>query len=420
MLYYQKNLEGVNIMDKLIGIIGVAIFISVAFLLSNNRRRINWVLVAKGMVLQLIFAFLVLRFPPGRRFFEGVSDVITKLLDFTKQGSGFLFGSLIDSNKIGSIFAFQVLPTVVFFSALMAVLYYLGIMQFIVSWISKGMLKALGTSGSETVSAVANIFIGQTEAPLVIKPYIKTMTKSELLTVMIGGMATVAGGVMAGYVSMGVNAGHLLTASIMAAPVSLVISKILMPEEEESVTKGKISIEIEKTDSNIIDAAARGASEGLSLALNVGAMLLAFIALIALLNSLLGWIGGFFGMNYLSLNWIFGRLFAPVAYIMGVPGADIIKAGDLLGQKIVINEFVAYSNLAEIIKNSAMSQKGIVIMTYALCSFANFSSIAIQIGGLGGLAPNKRPDIAKYGIKALIGGVLTTCITATIAGLLIY
>lgn len=407
-------------MDKLIGIIGVAIFIGVAFLLSNNRKRINWVLVAKGMVLQLIFAFLVLRFPPGRRFFEGVSDVITKLLDFTKQGSGFLFGSLIDSNKIGSIFAFQVLPTVVFFSALMAVLYYLGIMQFIVSWISKGMLKALGTSGSETVSAVANIFIGQTEAPLVIKPYIKTMTKSELLTVMIGGMATVAGGVMAGYVSMGVNAGHLLTASIMAAPVSLVISKILMPEEEESVTKGKISIEIEKTDSNIIDAAARGASEGLSLALNVGAMLLAFIALIALLNSLLGWIGGFFGMNYLSLNWIFGRLFAPVAYIMGVPGADIIKAGDLLGQKIVINEFVAYSNLAEIIKNSAMSQKGIVIMTYALCSFANFSSIAIQIGGLGGLAPNKRPDIAKYGIKALIGGVLTTCITATIAGLLIY
>ncbi len=406
-------------MSKLIGVLGIIVFFSIAYICSNNKKKINWKLVIKGMILQLAFAFLILKFPPGRKFFEVISGLITKLLDFTKDGTAFLFGDLINPDKFGSIFALQILPTVIFFSSLMAVLYYLGIMQFIVSWMARGMLKVLGTSGAETLSAVANVFIGQTEAPLVIKPFISKMTKSELFTVMVGGMATVSGGVMAGYIAMGVNAGHLLAGSIMAAPVGLIISKILIPEVEESETKGKIAMDVETEDCNIIDAAARGAGEGLKLALNVGAMLLAFIALISLINALLGWVGGLFGAGYLSLNWIFGRLFAPIAYIMGVPGQDILSAGDLLGQKVVINEFVAYAGLSELIKSGAITQKTIVILTYALCSFANFSSIAIQIGGLGGLAPNRRSDIAKYGLKALLAGALTTCITATIAGILL-
>ncbi|MCY6483426.1 NupC/NupG family nucleoside CNT transporter [Clostridium aestuarii] len=406
-------------MGRLIGIVGVTVFIFIAYMCSNNKKKINWILVIKGMMLQLLFAFLVLKFPPGRKFFEGVSYVITKLLNFTKSGTGFLFGDLVNSNKFGCIFALQILPTVIFFSSLMAVLYYLGIMQFVVSWMAKGMLKLLGTSGAETLSAVANIFIGQTEAPLVIKPYLGKTTKSELFTIMVGGMATVSGGIMAGYVAMGVSAGHLLAGSIMASPISLIISKILIPETEVSETKGKVSMDVEKTDCNLIDAAARGASEGLKLALNVGGMLLAFIALIALVNALLGWVGGFFGMGYLSLNWVFGRLFAPVAYIMGVPTPDILNAGNLLGEKIVVNEFVAYASLGKLIKSGIITQKTIVILTYALCSFASFSSIAIQIGGLGGIAPNKRSNIAQYGFKALLGGLLTTCITATVAGILV-
>lgn len=406
-------------MGKLIGILGLFIFILIAYICSNNKKKINWGLVVKGMILQLVFAFFVLKFPPGRKLFEGTSGIITKLLNFTKSGTAFLFGDLVDSSKFGTIFALQILPTVIFFSSLMAVLYYLGIMQFVVSWMAKGVLKLLGTSGAETLSAVANIFIGQTEAPLVIKPYIHKTTKSELFTIMVGGMATVSGGIMAGYVAMGVNAGHLLAGSIMAAPISLVISKILMPETEVPETRGKISMDVEKTDCNLIDAAARGASEGLKLALNIGGMLLAFIALIALVNALIGWIGGLFGMGYLSLNWIFGRIFSPIAYIMGVPTQDILNAGNILGEKVVVNEFVAYASLSKVVKSGILNQKTIVILTYALCSFANFSSIAIQIGGLGGIAPNKRSDIAKYGLKALLGGLLTTCITATVAGMLV-
>lgn len=406
-------------MGKLIGIVGIVTFILIAYICSNNRKKIDWILVAKGIMLQLVFAFLVLKFPPGRRFFEGVSSVITKLLDFTKDGTAFLFGDLVDSSKFGTIFALQILPTVIFFSSLMAVLYYLGIMQFVVSWMARGMLKVLGTSGAETLSAVANIFIGQTEAPLVIKPYLDKTTKSELFTIMVGGMATVSGGILAGYVAMGVSAGHLLAGSIMASPISIVIAKILIPETEVPETRGKVSMEVEKTDCNVIDAAARGASEGLKLALNVGGMLLSFIALIALLNALLGWIGGLFGMGFLSLNWIFGRLFSPIAYIMGVPIHDILNAGNIIGEKVVVNEFVAYASLGNLIKSGILANKTVVILTYALCSFSSFSSIAIQIGGLGGVAPKKRTTVAKYGLKALLGGLLTTCITATVAGMLI-
>lgn len=405
-------------MDKIIGIIGLFILVFSAYLLSDNKKAVNWRLVGTGIGLQVVFALLILKWPLGRKAFEVLSSMITKLLDFTREGSMFLFGDLINVEKAGFVWALQVLPTIIFFSALMSVLYHLGIMQAIVSVLAKGMARLLGTSGAETLSAVANIFVGQTEAPLVVKPYIKSMTKSELLTVMTGGMATVAGGVMAGYVAMGVNAGHLLAASIMSAPASLVIAKIMIPETETPVTKGKVETELEKTNSNIIDAAASGASEGLSLALNVGAMLLAFVALIAMVNAMISWFGGMIGMDYLNLSWILGRLFAPVAYIMGIPAKDIIAAGDLLGQKIVLNEFVAYANLAPMIKSVALSEKTIVILTYALCGFANFSSIAIQIGGIGGLAPERRHEIAKLGLKSMIGGSLAAFMTAVIAGIL--
>lgn len=405
-------------MDKIIGIIGLFILVFSAYLLSDNKKAVNWRLVGTGIGLQVVFALLILKWPLGRKAFEVLSSMITKLLDFTREGSMFLFGDLINVEKTGFVWALQVLPTIIFFSALMSILYHLGIMQAIVSVLAKGMAKLLGTSGAETLSAVANIFVGQTEAPLVVKPYIKSMTKSELLTVMTGGMATVAGGVMAGYVAMGVNAGHLLAASIMSAPASLVIAKIMIPETETPVTKGKVETELEKTNSNIIDAAASGASEGLSLALNVGAMLLAFVALIAMVNAMISWFGGMIGMDYLNLSWILGRLFAPVAYIMGIPAKDIIVAGDLLGQKIVLNEFVAYANLAPMIKSVALSEKTIVILTYALCGFANFSSIAIQIAGIGGLAPERRDEIAKLGLKSMIGGSLAAFMTAVIAGIL--
>ena len=300
----------------------------------------------------------------------------------------------------------------------MSVLYHLGIVQVVVKVIAKGVAKALGTSGAETFSAVGNIFLGQTEAPLLVKPYIKNMTKSEICAIMVGGMATVAGGVMAGYVAMGVNAGNLLAASIMAAPAGLILAKILVPETEVPETKGGGTLDLKVESENVIEAAANGASEGLGLALNVGAMLLAFVALIAMINALFGAIGGIFGAPWLSLNWILGRLFSPLAFIMGVPTKDVFVAGDLLGIKLAVNEFLAYSQLSNYIASGTLEPKTIMILTYALCGFANLSSVAIQLGGIGGLAPEKKPTIAKLGFKALLGGVLATCMTATIAGIL--
>lgn len=406
-------------MEKLISVLGLGFMILIAFLISDNKKKINWKLVVTGVVLQLAFGILILKFPPGQWAFSQANDIITKLLDFTKEGTAFLFGGLLDTEKVGYVFALQVLPTIIFFSALMAILYHLGIMQKITVVLAKVMSKLLGTSGAESLSACANIFVGQTEAPLVIKPYIDTMTKSELLTIMTGGMATVAGGVMAGYVSMGVDAGHLLAASIMSAPASLIISKIMVPEVSTPVTKGKVSIEMDSLDANVIDAAARGTSEGLQLALNVGAMLLSFIAIVALINAVIGWVGGFIGMDYLSLEWILGRLFSPLAFIMGVPMSDAIEAGNLLGQKVVINEFFAYGNLSELIKTGSLQPRTVTILTYALCGFANFSSIGIQVGGIGSLAPKRRGEIAKLGFRSLIGGTLAAFMTATIAGIMI-
>lgn len=405
-------------MDRFIGVIGLICIIGVAVLFSENRKKINWRLVVTGLLLQVIFALIILKFPPGRAVFEGVSAGITKLLDFTREGTSFLFGSLLDTDKFGMIFALQVLPTIIFFSSLMSVLYHLGVVQVVIKFVAKGVSKLLGTSGAETFSAVGNIFLGQTEAPLLVKPYIKNMTKSELCAIMVGGMATVAGGVMAGYVAMGVDAGSLLAASIMAAPAGLVLAKILVPETEEPETKGGGNIDFKVESENVIEAAANGASEGLGLALNVGAMLLAFVALIAMINALFGWIGGLFGMPFISLNWILGRLFAPIAFIMGVPAKDIFTAGDLLGIKLAVNEFLAYSQLGTYIHAGTLDPKTIMILTYALCGFANLSSVAVQLGGIGGLAPEKKPTIAKLGLKALLGGTLATFMTATIAGIL--
>ena len=405
-------------MDRIIGVIGLICILGIAVLFSEDRKRINWRLVGTGLLLQIIFALLILKVPAGRAVFEWVSGGITKLLDFTKEGSKFLFGPLLDTDKIGMIFALQVLPTIIFFSSLMSVLYHLGIVQVVVKVIAKGVCKILGTSGAETFSAVGNIFLGQTEAPLLVKPYIKNMTKSELCAIMVGGMATVAGGVMAGYVAMGINAGSLLAASIMAAPAGLILAKILVPETEEPETKGGGTLELKVESENVIEAAANGASEGLGLALNVGAMLLAFVALIAMINALFSAIGGLIGMPFLSLNWILGRLFSPLAFIMGVPAKDVFKAGDLLGIKLAVNEFLAYSQLSAEIAKGVLEPKTVMILTYALCGFANLSSVAIQLGGIGGLAPEKKPIIAKLGLKALLGGVLATCMTATIAGIL--
>lgn len=405
-------------MDRFIGILGVIVILGIAYLFSENKKKINWRLVATGLGLQIIFALIILKVPFGRKAFEAASGFITRILDFTAEGTTFLFGNLTDQATFGSIFALNVLPTIIFFSALMGILYYLGIMQAIVKFIAKGICKLLGTSGAETLSAVGNIFLGQTEAPLLVRPYISSMTKSEITAIMVGGMATVAGGVMAGYVAMGINAGHLLAASIMAAPAGLVLAKMLVPETEEPETNDITNIEVEKTASNVVEAAANGASDGLMLALNVAAMLLAFVALIALFNYLIGLVGGLFGFPELSLNWILGKLFSPLAFVMGVPTGDLSAAGSLLGQKVMINEFVAYSDLSALSASGVLQEKTILIMTYALCGFANISSVAIQIGGIGAMAPNKKGTIAKLGFKALLGGALATCLTATIAGIL--
>lgn len=441
------------------GMFGILLLVGIAFLLSNNKKIINWRLVATGLGLQFLFALLIIRgeyfaqfFSPlgwPKVFFQWVSGFFVVVLNFTTQGAKFIFGDLALSpgteNSMGMFFAFQVLPTIIFFASLMAVLYHLGIMQRIVQGMAWVMAKLLGTSGAESLSATANIFVGQTEAPLMIKPFIKKMTNSELLTVMVGGMATVAGGVMAAYIQilshtfaevMGLSIGeaqlmfatHLLGASVMAAPAGLVISKIIYPETEVPETKGKVKIEIEKTSSNVIEAAASGAGEGLHLALNVAAMLLAFIALIALSNYMLEGVGDIIGVNSyliaeygepLNFQFVLGYILQFLAFGIGVPWESAFQFGSLFGTKIVLNEFVAYFNMSSLIQSKELvNEKAILMATYALCGFANFSSIAIQIGGISPLAPDRKSDLAKLGLRALAGGALATLMTATLAGIL--
>jgi CNT family concentrative nucleoside transporter len=435
-------------MERLTGILGIGLIIGLAYVVSNNRRKINWRMVGTGFLIQLVFGFLVLKgrdFGPPFNFlallFEALGKGIVNLLEFTVDGARFVFGNLAlspgNDGSLGFFFFFQVLPTIIFFSSLMSVLYYLGVMQKIVQGMAWVMAKLMGTSGAESLSNTANIFVGQTEAPLMIRPFIKDMTRSELLTIMVGGMATIAGGVMAAYIQMLSDsfaqarhlplldaqvkfATQLLGASIMAAPAGLAISKILFPETETPVTKGTVKVSVEKNASNVIEAAAIGAADGLKLALNVAAMLLAFIALIAMFNSFLQWCGGFAGYPELTLQKVLGWVLAPLAFATGVPWEEATTVGSLIGTKVVLNEFVAYLEMADAIKTGALlSDRAITISTFALCGFANFSSIAIQIGGISPLAPERQKDIASLGLKAVLGGVLATLLTGTLAGMIL-
>ncbi len=412
------------------GLFGLGVLISVAYAFSGNKTSIDWKQIAAGVGLQIVFAIIVILVPGGREFFDAISHVFVKIIDFALVGGQFIFGDLADASQFGFIFAFQVLPTIIFFASLMSVLYHIGLMQKIVQAMAWVMLKVLRVSGSESLSVAANVFIGQTEAPLVVRPYIAKMTESELFTMMVGGMATIAGAVLAAYIAMlgGTDeaqrlfyARHLLAASVMAAPATIVIAKLLKPETEESMTKGTVHLEIEKTATNVIEAAANGAADGVKLALNVGGMLLAFFALITMVNFPLAWFGQVTGIETfigesLSLSIILGYLLSPLAWIIGVPWSEATIVGGLIGEKVVINEFVAYLHLGQI-KNT-LSEHSVLISTYALCGFANFSSIAIQLGGIGGLAPNRRSDIARLGLRAVLGGTLATMMTATIAGVL--
>lgn len=438
------------LLQKITGFFGIFVLLGIAWLLSNNKKKINFRIVIWGLLLQLIFAIVILKTGPGQAVFFFARTFITKLLSFTDAGASFLFGNLYRGDPdivkqiggagplqvhdrvtgqfvdIGIIFAFHILPTIIFFASLMGVLYHLGVMQKIVQFMAWIMAKTMGTSGAESLSAAGNIFVGQTEAPLLIKPYVPEMTRSELMAIMVGGFATIAGGVMAAYVRFGVDAGHLMAASVMSAPAALVMAKIIYPETEESKTRGMVKLDVEKNTANVIDAAATGAADGLRLALNVGAMLMAFIALIAMIDFFLGKLDdivNFITFNQVHAQWdlnlkkIFGVIFSPIAFVMGVHPKEILQFGNLLGTKISINELVAYIELKSL--KGVISERSFIIATYALCGFANFSSIAIQIGGIGGIAPARRGDLAKIGLKAMFGGALASWLTATIAGILL-
>jgi concentrative nucleoside transporter, CNT family len=443
---------------RLVSLLGVVALLLIGWLLSVDRRVIPWRIIGWGLGLQFIFAVLILKTNQGEWVFRQVNTGFVALLGFTEQGARFLFGNLVQSNvpvgtgdrfafvetpgmvaSTGAYFAFTVLPTIVFFASLMAVLYHFGVMQLVVRAFAWVMVRTMRTSGAETLSAAGNIFVGQTEAPLLVKPFIGRMTQSELMAVMTGGFATVAGGVMAAYVGFLIAffpdvAGHLLAASVMSAPAALVFAKLMYPEKEIPETAGAVArTAAQSSDANVIDAAARGAGEGLTLAFNVGAMLLAFIALLALLNALIAGLGSATGLtgllqqqalmpagSSLSLQVILGWLFAPLAWLMGVPWQDATTIGGLLGIKTAANEFVAYIQLGGLLAGDAgLQPRSVVIATYALCGFANFSSIAIQIGGLGGIAPARRSDLARIGLRAMAAGTLAAFMTATIAGLLL-
>lgn len=445
-------------MEKFISLIGIPIQIGICYALSTNRKKIDWKLVGWGISLQLIFAVLILKTTYGKQLFGVLNDAVVKMLSFTEAGASFVFGNLVKfvvpvgvsdpsqapelaaqvtnmklTAATGAFFGFNVLPTIIFFSAFMAILYHLGIMQRLVYYVAMIMQKTMKTSGAESLSAAANIFVGQTEAPLVIKPYVEKMTFSELSCVMTGGMATIAGGVMAGYVGMlkdsipGI-AGHLIAASVMSAPAAMVFAKILVPETEVPETSGNVELKIEKIDQNVIDAAARGCSEGMSLALNVAAMLIGFIAMIAMGNHLWGMFANLIGLtSYNTLESLLGLIASPFAWMLGVPMQDISIAGELLGKKTILNEFVAYADLANYLNGNVLvdgkavelTMRTRVILSYALCGFANLGSIGIQLGGIGGIAPSRRGDLAKLGLRALIAGTFASFLTGNIAGMLI-
>ena len=425
---------------------GLAALLLLAWGLSVDRSRVAWRVVLWGTFLQFAFALFILKTPQGRALFSVLNGVVVALLGFTVEGARFVFGNLVDNQvpvgtgpagqgdfsalpgvvaNTGAFFAFNVLPTIIFISSLMTVLYYLGVMQLLVKSAAWVMQRTMRTSGAETLSAAGNIFVGMTEAPLLIKPFLEGMTRSELMSVMTAGFATVAGGVLAAYVGMLVAhfpdiAGHLMAASVMSAPAALVVAKLMHPEDGEPTTRRGLDFEVEKSDVNVIDAAARGAAEGLHLALNVGAMLLAFVAMIALVNGTLSWAGSLVGWQGVTIQGVLGWALAPLAWLMGVPWADAPTVGSLMGIKTTLNEFVAYLQLSEILSGDrGLQPRSVIIATYALSGFANFASIAIQLGGLGGLAPSRRQDLSRLGLRAMIGGSIAAFMTATIAGMIL-
>src|SRR5437867_5432555 len=390
-------------MQRFSGLLGMAAILAIAYLFSSDRKAIRIKTVAWGLALQFGFALVVLKSAAGIATFRWIGDKINRLLAFTHEGSSFVFGELGTPGNTLALFAFQVLPTIIFIAALFAILYYLGVMQVIVLAFAKVMTRLMGASGAESLNVAASIFMGQPEAPLTIRPFISAMTRSELMCVMTSGMAHVSGGIMAAYIAFGVEARHLLTAVIMTAPGTILMAKMVVPETEEPKTAGQVRLQLERTDVNVIDAAARGTTEGLHLALNVAAMLIAFLALVALLNAILGIIP-MGGGEHLSLQWIFGRVAAPLAWLMGVPWKDCFQVGNLLATRLVLNELIAYSQLGPL--KASLDPRSLVIAAFALCGFANLSSIGIQIGGIGALAPERKHDLARLGFRAVGAGTL--------------
>ena len=402
-------------------VLGIVVLLVIAVLFSNNRKAINLRTVLGALAIQIGFAALILYVPYGRDALQATANVVSNVIAYGNEGINFVFGGLADPSNVGFIFAVKVLPIIVFFSGLISVLYYLGIMQAVIKVIGGALQAALGTSKAESMSAAANIFVGQTEAPLVVRPYIRNMTQSELFAIMAGGTASIAGSVMAGYAEMGVPLTYLIAASFMAAPAGLLFAKILFPQTEQFTDKQPDADDSEKP-TNVLEAMAGGASAGMQLALNVGAMLIAFVGLIALVNGILGGVGGWFGYGDLTLQSIFGWVFKPLAYLIGVSWEESAVAGQMIGLKLAVNEFVGYLEFAKYLQPDTavvLSEKTKAIITFALCGFANFSSIAILIGGIGGMAPNRRGDVARLGLKAVVAGTLANLMSATIAGLFI-
>ncbi len=410
-------------MERLTSFGGLFVMMGLAWLMSSHKGRIQWRTIAGGLVLQFAFAFLTLRTAPGRNLFAKLGDVFTGLLQFVDEGAVFVFGMSTQSGEsdkqLLTSFAFGVLPSIIFFSSLMSILYHFNIMQRVVHLAAIVMQKVLNLSGAESLSVAANIFLGQVEAPLVVRPYLSTMTQSELMTIMMAGFATVAGGVLAAYVKMGIDAGHLVTASVIAAPASIVIAKIMQPEVEQPLTRGRMAVEVETGTINAIEAAATGALDGLKLAIQVAGILIAFLALIAMLKFGISWTLGLFGYDW-TLEDLLGYLFAPFAWAIGIESADCRKAGELLGMRMISNEFIAYKNLSDWMNDgSQISPRTEVLLTYALCGFANFGSIGVQLGGIGAVAPSRQTDLARLGLRAMLGGTLACFMTACVAGVLI-
>lgn len=416
-------------MERVVSFGGLFVMMGLAWAMSNNRWKVNLRIVAGGLALQFGMALLVLKTDPGHNFFLWLGEMFRNMQTFTDEGSKLVFGVNTGPNETGypprdtliRTITFGVLPTIIFFSSLMSILYYLGIVQIVVRAIAKVMQWTLKTSGAETLSAASNIFVGQTEAPLVIKPYLPKMTESELMALMVGGFATIAGGVLAVYVGMGIDAGHLMTASVISAPAALLIAKIMVPEVETPETAGGAIPSITRTGSNVVEAATLGATDGLKLALNVAAMLIAFTALVAALDAIIVWTGELIEQEW-SLGMLLGYVFSPLAWAMGIPRIDILRAGELLGLKMVANEFVAYSRMSEWQEADSgvkLTERTSIILTYALAGFANFASVGIQIGGIGSLVPERQKDLAKIAVKAMLGGTLACFMTACIAGILL-